>query len=840
MNAKWNWVLGAAALAGGLAFGQGEQELDLEFLEGVRLKIEIERDLDGAQVDLLRGEQALLQAIDDEEQSPSHRQELEQLLAQTRLLMAHVRLEMGEFEKAQEALAKIEVALLDVGAVQKHKALESFLKSQRDSGDMANNIQQLAMTKLREGDLETVHQLGALAVPALVDWIEGRLNEFPDTVQQDPLRILGVLSRDSAAELVGRHMESGTFLFKKRVLRVMNALSVLVNEFDYATSTEVPRPAKSPQWMRAVEIAAQEPALAAEVMPRLPYIFRNSACTPRLQEILIGALLPSDPRYPHIVRAIGGQTSFGEDARALLQNALLSPDPELKVLAVKRWRWEREAIHPLARDANAGVRAAVAASLHTDPDAKDREILEQLAADANGRVLDSLDDVLGDVRWEQAGPDFLPILDTFVRNPAVRSEPDHWGDAVGFAERASRFDAGTRWLVALALETGDDTLLLASTNNRDRNPLYHIPAEQIGPYAKRVYEASRNQMARLMGGVVQPKKWDLPKHAALVSKLHELAQAPGFHSGLTLFFGLCYPWTTGPELRPALQRALADPRWTTEAMAAEETWIPSVLGDRFNKLPGEVVNDLLLPLLQDTSQKDDLLRLLVKHYDVRAPQGEAVVRAVLDRWLEQELNPRAEPYKTLERALSQLGRFPFEGSDALLRRMVKEGRYLSAVAKAMGESRDPSFVSDLAAILRDPRTRHDDFDAAFLALRGFLTDETAEVLLDLAAETGAGETRDACLSTVEDIRAYQDARQRWESRKLSRATRERATAELYELLDSELEAQRIEAVRGLATLGATEALPRLIRMLSDPSLALRGAAQDALDRLNATHKEEGD
>ena len=839
MISNWSWMLRVVTLAGALAFGQEKQELGLEFLEGVRLKIEIERDLDGADEDLTEGEQALLRAIDDEKLSPSHLQELERILAQTRLLMAHVRLEKGQPEAAKRVLAKIQVALLDPEAIEKHKALKSFLQHQRSAGETADNIHQLAMTKLREGDLETVQQLGTLAVPALVEWIEGRLDEFPDTVQQDPLRMLAVLSRDSAAELVGRHMESGTFLFKKRVLRVMNALLVLVNPTEYEASSGIPRTAKSPQWMRAIEIAAQEPALAAEVMPKLPHIFRNSACTPKLRDTLISALVPSDPRYRHIVRAIAEQTSFGEDARALLEKALVCRDPDLRVLAVIRWGWGRETVHPLARDADARVRSAVAKSLRRAPDSKDREVLKQLAADSDYNVLENVAKVLGDVHWDQRAPEFLPMLDAFVRNPVVRSDSDLRETAVRFAERATQHDAGSRWLVRLALATQDEELLLASTEKRDRNALYRIPLEEVGPYAKRVYEVSRDRMARLMHGVAHAQSGDLPKQADLVAKFHELAGEPGLDSGLTLFFGLCNPWQTGPEVRPLIGRALADPRWSEQAMVTHETWLEPFLQTRLKYAPGEAVNELLLPLLQDETLQDDLLRLIVKHYDARAPKGDEVVRAILDRWLEKDLNPRTEPYSTVDRALSQLGRFPFEGSDMLLRRLVKEGRYLSAVAKAMGESRDPSFVGDLAKILRDPRTRREDFAAAFLALRGFLTDETAEVLLDLAAETGAGETRDACLSTVEDIRAYQDARRRWESRKLSRATRERATAELYELLDSELEAQRIEAVRGLGTLGAIEAIPRLIRMLSDPSPALREAAQAALDRLNEMHKEEG-
>ncbi|MEO0652312.1 MAG: HEAT repeat domain-containing protein, partial [Planctomycetota bacterium] len=68
-------------------------------------------------------------------------------------------------------------------------------------------------------------------------------------------------------------------------------------------------------------------------------------------------------------------------------------------------------------------------------------------------------------------------------------------------------------------------------------------------------------------------------------------------------------------------------------------------------------------------------------------------------------------------------------------------------------------------------------------------------------------------------------------------TKQQARAELFGMLESPEPAVRAEAARALATMGAVEALPRLIRMLADEDVSVREAVRGALDRL---HEREPD
>jgi HEAT repeat protein len=195
-------------------------------------------------------------------------------------------------------------------------------------------------------------------------------------------------------------------------------------------------------------------------------------------------------------------------------------------------------------------------------------------------------------------------------------------------------------------------------------------------------------------------------------------------------------------------------------------------------------------------------------------------------------------YNAVSEAIRSLGRDRLEGWQETLRRLAREGRYLEPVVGAMGDSRDPSFVPDLARIVLESSGNLPS-DRVITQLASFLTDESAEALLAIAAHVQYSSPRQQCLDAVESIRAFQDARERWAGRRLARATRQQATVDLLELLDSDIEEQRVQAVRGLGTLGAVETLPRLIRLLEDPSEGIREAARGALDRLNRLNEEEG-
>ena len=153
-----------------------------------------------------------------------------------------------------------------------------------------------------------------------------------------------------------------------------------------------------------------------------------------------------------------------------------------------------------------------------------------------------------------------------------------------------------------------------------------------------------------------------------------------------------------------------------------------------------------------------------------------------------------------------------------------------SVLELAGELAWPEFAEDIARWTRIGSSRETALDA----LRRYTDSEIARAAI-----------QDALLSDDEGCR--ERARNVLESWQLLSdiavldgrvPSRQKAVGDLFELLDSEDPAVRAEAARGLGTIGAVEALPRLIALLSDDNALVRGAAREALDTLNAKANAE--
>jgi len=123
--------------------------------------------------------------------------------------------------------------------------------------------------------------------------------------------------------------------------------------------------------------------------------------------------------------------------------------------------------------------------------------------------------------------------------------------------------------------------------------------------------------------------------------------------------------------------------------------------------------------------------------------------------------------------------------------------------------------------------------AAANALASYLDERAAAILLKGLAATTNKEVRDACFEALESIRRYEDERERWATRKTSRAAREAAIAELVPMLADKDATIRAQAARSLGALEAVEHLPALVRLLKDSNGDVRKAAQAAIDALTA-------
>lgn len=127
---------------------------------------------------------------------------------------------------------------------------------------------------------------------------------------------------------------------------------------------------------------------------------------------------------------------------------------------------------------------------------------------------------------------------------------------------------------------------------------------------------------------------------------------------------------------------------------------------------------------------------------------------------------------------------------------------------------------------RDQRIRVAD---QLLRLPG---DSAIEGLLDAALRSGDSRFVTVIETRIAERIRLREARQRWSTLKSGGTDLEGATARVLALLDSDVPAVRVEAIRGLGTLGAVEALPRLIEIVGTGSEAEVAAARETLDLLH--------
>ena len=125
---------------------------------------------------------------------------------------------------------------------------------------------------------------------------------------------------------------------------------------------------------------------------------------------------------------------------------------------------------------------------------------------------------------------------------------------------------------------------------------------------------------------------------------------------------------------------------------------------------------------------------------------------------------------------------------------------------------------------------------AVLAVPG---EASERALAELAASTGSTKVRDAIVGRLERVVAARELAARLRRTSTLDDERRAAAERLVALLDAagpadpgvDAAAVRIEAIRGLATLGAVEHLPRLVELAGSGTPAERSAAKEALDVL---------
>lgn len=187
--------------------------------------------------------------------------------------------------------------------------------------------------------------------------------------------------------------------------------------------------------------------------------------------------------------------------------------------------------------------------------------------------------------------------------------------------------------------------------------------------------------------------------------------------------------------------------------------------------------------------------------------------------------------------LAAMPKVPGLRDDAMIEAALENRDYASTAVQTIADLRDPNLLPLLAHVLETRRGEPEWISTwnkvAQEVLPSFLTDESAELLLEAATWTTDAKVRQACLDALESMRGYFLARDYWTRRKELASSKDAAIAKLLLLVDDQNATVRAEAARALGTFEALSAIPQLIELLKDPAPEVVAAASEALARLNA-------
>lgn len=152
--------------------------------------------------------------------------------------------------------------------------------------------------------------------------------------------------------------------------------------------------------------------------------------------------------------------------------------------------------------------------------------------------------------------------------------------------------------------------------------------------------------------------------------------------------------------------------------------------------------------------------------------------------------------------------------------------YLPAIqfAQRMQDTRN---IPILGSILRSSLDR-DQQHMLVTALGSYMSRDAGQELVQCLGAAADPNVRGAIQQQLSQIRSYLEEAEFWAGKEKQRATQDNAIAELVSMLDDKDVKIRVAAIDGLASFGAKEHLPRIIRMLNDESNQVRRAAKSAV------------
>ncbi len=541
------------------------------------------------------------------------------------------------------------------------------------------------------------------------------------------------------------------------------------------------------------------------------------------------------PRTPEIAAAVAKLARDPEKSvRLALVHALQSSgeEPTADLLAL------------VLTDSDREVRAVAAYPWNLQP-ALQARVLERLAVDGDAEVLRTVGEALSQctpTRHKEWSPNFelvLPAITKWLTNPAALFDAKY--------ARAAELPLQA----ALTTPAGAKAVFEACARGPHRTELLPVLAMNV-QWAKDKQDSSVQVVYDVLDGASIAElfaaacaqdpgraEWttravvDFAQRGAVeLRPFLELARDESLSVELRLRALRIAAAKDDPALKPFVLSFLRGARADDYARSSPSNQLAARLEEALHGWPGfaqvrgEICAD---PKIADG------IALFAASLDWKAPALDAAaVRACLQRW------PRlSDDWK-----IAALGILHFldpradAGVLELWKSTYRDGRYSWRVVDAMARFPCDESVPMLTEMVRaewltGQQGSENVRNTAIDALTKRLDDLGADALLKAIATAPGEEVRKKCFDGLEQIRKYQDEKQNWQTRRNGTAARDAAVAELLPMLEDSDPAIRASAARSLATLRATEHLPRLVRLLKDKEPAVRDAAQKALDALNA-------
>lgn len=527
---------------------------------------------------------------------------------------------------------------------------------------------------------------------------------------------------------------------------------------------------------------------------------------------------------------IAVQRTLDDRDLEILTTLLEDADPDVRIAALCSAVLQHPALGDepfLAKleDPDASVRQALARSLESFPARLASMLSWRLSADPSRQVVETIAARLPNLVNQRGPAPFVHTLINLLDPPHQPIEQHRRHDCLrdfAFSEASLPF------LLGAALARPEDSLLNEILEvfhgTLKFKMLRQVEEPVLADLLVRMHRSKHEDLGRLLNEI---RMSDPPR----LGSLRIVFANPEAPVPFRLATAGSAAQRGGDEFSAALRRLLEDPWWKENRISTDDL---QMIGSLRETLPPRERHEFQFEVANNLSLPDELSLALVTKYDPGLPHGAEITHQILERWFA----PGVPEREAVHYALEYLGRFPDDKSVETLIAAARTPEYCETAILAMKKLRDPRFLPVLGECLEAPWMPDEGQSRTWVrayaadALTGYFSDEAAALLLE-GLRTTDKEVWDACTNGIQKIQDYRQRVADFGDVERTRPSAEDAAVALAAMLEDSDSRVRVEAIRGLATLGAVEYLPALIEQMQHPNAEVKAAARAALDRLNA-------